>query len=399
MKFNLFPIVLLFFLIACNSKNEDFYLLFEDRGKVGMINYKGDVLLENEFKGNLRPFQSGMALYQKSKTSYFIDKQGRESTDGYMQATDFGNGYAFVVNQGEKISVIDTKFRVRKILDYDEVEGFVGNLALVTKDGLHGVINSKLNEIIPCDFAEIQISSNGEYVIGVHFEESKFQIFDSRGRLVLETKEAVFEPREGMIPYFDDGFGYLDMNGNKVIRAKREWLFVSPFVNGYSSYLEDGRWGVLDKDGRKIIRAKYYYPVIFSEDGLAVTAKREERQPKGRRTQYDYRFGYINIDDEEVIPFKYELALNFHKGKAFVNDGKYWFIIDKEGKQYGQNEYTRIGLGANVYNLHKQIEYIIGSRNISSLSSSAFVNQRERGAGESSIFASTIRVRSDYVSE
>ena len=100
----------------------------------------------------------------------------------------------------------------------------------------------------------------------------------------------------------------------KILENRRNFDFEKDDL--YLIYRE-GKWGYIDKNGNVIIKPQFPEAWRFSE-GLAAVS-------------INGLYGYINLDGEIVIDAIYEDARDFKEGLAAVSlDGLYGFI-DKEG--------------------------------------------------------------------
>ena len=90
---------------------------------------------------------------------------------------------------------------------------------------------------------------------------------------------------------------------------------------------------------------KYARLGIFA-DGRALVAKGKEFK--------DYKYGYIDINGNEVIPCQYDFAQTFHEGRAVVGIGKEFSkrkygYIDTEGKTITPIQYSSMNSFKNGY--------------------------------------------------
>lgn len=70
-----------------------------------------------------------------------------------------------------------------------------------------------------------------------------------------------------------------------------------------------------------MLTTDYDFAGPFSENGLALVEK-------------DERYGYINMDGEEVIPLQYKFAHNFNQsGLSIVNDEAAVYVINERGDE------------------------------------------------------------------
>ncbi|MCH8905302.1 MAG: WG repeat-containing protein, partial [Bacteroidetes bacterium] len=136
---------------------------------------------------------------------------------------------------------------------------------------------------------------------------------------------------EGLAAFYDGhGWGFINKEGEKKIKAKDDRTRVTNFINGYASFqVDDGTWGLIDKNGEKILRAKYDRPVVFF-NGLAAILQ-------------DGEYGFINQEgDKVIVPEFNDMGAPFVEGNAIVKDGKYFIFIDKKGLQINKNEVANV---------------------------------------------------------
>ena len=88
------------------------------------------------------------------------------------------------------------------------------------------------------------------------------------------------------------------------------------FHEGLVSVKHNGKWGFIDKEGNEAIPFDYEYAYDFSEGACAVL--------KGK-------CGYIDKQGQVIIPFNYSVAFKFHNGIASVYVGNENTYINKEG--------------------------------------------------------------------
>ena len=115
----------------------------------------------------------------------------------------------------------------------------------------------------------------------------------------------------------DKTYGFVNNQGKVVIPLKFD--YAEGFVNGLSSVSLDYSWGLIDIEGRMIIPNQYEY-VSGLSDGLI------------RASVFDgnSRYGYLNLQNEIVIPFEYSYAEDFYNGYAIVSNNGKTGVIDKD---------------------------------------------------------------------
>lgn len=121
----------------------------------------------------------------------------------------------------------------------------------------------------------------------------------------------------------------------------KQYDFISIFSEGFAAVEKNGKWGYIDMDGNEICPIKYEFPhyyykksyFLFSEGYVGVGI------PKSKFL----RFGYLNTKGEEVCSFDYTAVCDFRNGLALVRDEDFkWSVINKEFKKITKRTYDKI---------------------------------------------------------
>lgn len=124
--------------------------------------------------------------------------------------------------------------------------------------------------------------------------------------------------------------------------------YVSKFNSGFAVVRIGYKWGFIDTKGNEICPIKYEFPedkgLSAFQEGYAVVGG-----PSGKTTEILGKqcdclgFGYINTRGEEVCPFIYTAACDFHNGVAWVRDEEMkWFLINKDFETITKRGYDKI---------------------------------------------------------
>ena len=156
-------------------------------------------------------------------------------------------------------------------------------------------------------------------VAGALFLEGRF---DGQKTVEINAYESYQNPdtRKQVYVYRDDETGLrglADKDGNVIAEAK--WDSISGFENGYGiAAIANGEyedfsgepvgdidWGVIDTSGNTVIDFQFQ-GLAFSDDGSILLARMNDKS------------GYIDLQGNILIPFKYEYADVFENGYARV---------------------------------------------------------------------------------
>ena len=303
----------------------------EDRDKDwGFMDIEGNVIIEPEF--NQRPSFAinNIARTMNKKGKYeFIKIEGDkviEDDNSYDAAGMFSDGLAFVRNKNEKVQFINEDFEIVFSADAEEVGSFNSGMAhFKNDDGKWGFIDKSGSEVIKPKFDAIVAPFNEGYAIVADRKEgeNEFSIIDKGGEVVLALKDKytrVAWISNDLIAVYDDGWGYIDMEGEKVIKPDEDITYITPFKNGYASFEEENEWGLFDLEGNKVLKAKYSTPLYVMGDIIAF--------------EDDGEWGFMDIEGKEIIePDFDQVAYSFMCGNAIVKDGKHYTIIDENGEE------------------------------------------------------------------
>lgn len=261
----------------------------------------------------------------------------------------------------------------------------------VKKDGRYGCIDNDANTIMPCEYAELDISySYGESVMVTADGIKNFLSMD--GKALYDEVSA--PDSNGWTKVKADGkYGYVDQYGNVVVPAEYETLELEEFQSsGYAKLLGDGKlnfvdingnllyqqvgafgenglapvqdsegfWGYIDKNGTEVIDCYYQEANEFGSNGLA-------KVKEGRLYGYINELGVMMIQAvyEELSDFsesgvalaklgghskfidcfggkKYDYVSPFNEGIAFARENGVYFFVNENGDRINENTYDKI---------------------------------------------------------
>ena len=290
-------------------------------------------------------------------------------TTGFSQNVQ--NNSLIAVESYGKWGYIDTQGTAIVSCQFDDVEPFFNGVAKVKKDGKYGIINSNGNIIVTClydwisysdrsettnlpdGFAKVKqnqkyglINTSGDIVIPCQYDDDflfmsnglirvsqdrKYGIISQRGEIVVPCRyQSIGDYSNDMAVIRDsDHTGFINSRGEEVVPCK--YAFAGSFSEGLAAIVNDeGKIGFINLQGNVVIPCKYDRAWDFS-DGLAPVSNGNG-------------FGYINHNDELLIPYGFMEPSLFSNGCAIVrriSDGKCG-IIDTSGKTIIPFEYGSI---------------------------------------------------------
>lgn len=194
--------------------------------------------------------------------------------------------------EGSADEVLSKKAYSKAVVNYKSIDDFYEGVAIVSNDGLYGVINAKGKEIVPCQYDDLGECTNGF----MWFKEVDKDYHSFYG--YLNNKGEVIIPADyiGLGSFSDNGLARVQVMLDK---------------DGSRYDVENIPWGYINTKGEEVIAPKYQNAGDFV-DGLAPV-------------KIEGKWGYINKKEEFVLPANFDKAYVFNDGAA---------LVEKDGKEY-----------------------------------------------------------------
>lgn len=310
-----------------------------------LVNEKGEVVFQ---AGDVTPTwlepSNGTAAVCAEKDGKWgiVDSSGKciipfEYTRTYPFSD---NGLACVID-GRTYLYLNRKGETVIRLGSGEIGGsyLENGLAFVYKEGWYGVIDSKGEAVLPCEYDDVRIYPNVGLIRAVRGDTQYF--FNDYGKKVFELSDEVevcgFYDDGYSVIMKDRGFGLIDSAGRTLVEpvyaslGSYEYLMLTggrpkPTVKG--TLFKNGRlafqdastmeWGYFDEKGNKVIPAQYSFADAFASNGLALVSLEKSKSI---------------IDANGRIVFKSDNLVRGYSdnGLAPFNDGGKWGYIDSRG--------------------------------------------------------------------
>ncbi len=306
----------------------------ELNGKHGFIDRKGKVVIPFEYENESHFYKCGLARVRKNNKYGFIDKTGQvivpiefekvrdNKADELVCAMKNGK-WAFFSCDGKRL----TDFEYDKITEvsYNDRTNtyFKKGLCRVEKNSQLGYINSNFETIVP--FGKFDIAEPYQNNLAIVSKNGKYGIIDSLGTLIIPLKYDLIEHPAIYSNIFaefltnDSGkFGLLDSNGDILLENKYKEIIWDRLKRGenqqkYYIYKENGKFGAINTKGEIIIPFEYEQLSNFNYQDFTIAKK-------------NGKFGVINSFAETIIPFAYN--------SITCNERKQWcklLILEKDG--------------------------------------------------------------------
>ncbi len=322
--------------------------------KYGLINRNNDAIVSIKYDlvGN---FYSGLAVVANDIAYGFVNKNGEELIPLKLEyASDFENNYALIeVDSGK--GMINTLGATVIAPIYTWLEPFNEyGISRAKNDTAYGLLDKNGSQILPFEYDRIGFFSEGLAVVS---KNGKYGYVNTKGEFVIDLKfdfiDQVMvwgEMRNGKAKFYrDNKYGIIDSLGKEVFPAifqdvgdykKEEWVAVK----------KREKWGYSNSNLRLMIPYKYDfaqsflngYGLVKMEDGFNFINEKEERifaQSIESIQKVDTLYiiesknlkGIINSKIEAVLEVEYDVIEEYNSTYfKLIKDGSisYWNKIN-----------------------------------------------------------------------
>lgn len=271
---------------ALTNKYEDGYIVKNEDGKYGIINYNKKQVLECKYDEIKNVYGSNMYVVKEAGKVKVIDSNGNTKLESGFDEIVSIDSSNIVIKRNSKYGVVNSLGETKIEPTYEYLEyTFDGNY-IAKKDGKYGIVN--LSNETKVDFSYVNmIYMKDENFIKAEREDFKTDLIDnnlsvkvtgtiseinsSKGYIKvrengeynyynfkLEKKNAVeiFTSNTLFLAKKDGKYGYADKNGNVII----DYIYDDATEQndyGYVAVKSGGVWGALDQNGKNVISPSY----------------------------------------------------------------------------------------------------------------------------------------------
>ncbi len=293
--------------------------------KWGLIDKNGGVIIPFIYD-YVRKAENGIIWVVKDDKWGLIDESGKQLLPFiYDKVGPISMGKVWVKNENLN-AIINLKGDLIQNCNYEGITGLEYAHAIVSDgNGKCGIIDDSYNEIIPLKYDSIRLQPEG-YIYELTDEsgmvESKYVSYD--GDTIMTESQYCGRWSE------EEASEFYRLENERKDRLKDKYDSIWQFSEGLSRVRKDGKYGFIDANDNVIIPLIYSVAKNFSE-GLAAVKEGD-------------KYGYINQKGELVIDCQFNDATNFCNGYGNVrmSNKKLWGAINQEGKLVIDCKYDHI---------------------------------------------------------
>lgn len=247
----------------------------------------------------------------------------KESALEHLYPLKLSGKVEFINRNGE--TIVKTRYT-------DSLEQFSEGLLAICLDEKWGFIDSRGNEVAELQFEDAEYFSEGKAPVILN---GKLCYINTSGEIITQTDFGTgpfglglhkAKYSEGFaVVKVDSKYAYIDNTQKLAFGTVFDWAF--PFSNGYAIIKKEKEKnsfeGILKTDGSLLIEPVEFVGLRYPAEGLIPFVKEELG-----------KWGYIDYDQNIIIPPQFGKAYGFENGQAIVSIKEYhlWAIIDSNGK-------------------------------------------------------------------
>lgn len=343
--------------------------------KYGFIDKLGHEIIPCKYD-YAQDFINGISIVTMDKKQGAINEQGSIVIPCKYDAINRNDKDSLMVTiLNGKWGFLDLKGNIAIPFEYDYCCQFREGLAAIEQNGLYGFINKKGEIIIPCQYKKISQSTVfSDGLIGV-CRDVQWGYIDKTGKLVIPFQEGLTDVpfSSGLSVKYKYKYRY-EYNELLKMQTRSPYSASAAFINKegelVSDYFEanivqgfrDGycvikdkynREGLINEHGEFVIPCKYDFILNVSDNEFVVICDNNKEGIANKATgqivipiiyehinnpwdvfkegvvsvEKDDKWGFIDKNNQVVIPFIYDNASSFSEGFAVVERyGKYGYV-------------------------------------------------------------------------
>ncbi len=275
-------------IIALTDKYEDGYIVKNESGKYGLINYNRKQILDCKYTEIMHIYGSEMYIVKEENDIELVDSNGLiKLKNGFSEAVSIDNSN-IIVKSNDKYGVISSSGESVIPQEYQDLKYLFEGNYIAKKDGKYGIID--ITGKVQVDYIYNNISfSSEEGFIEAEKENGEVDLLDESfvvncsGILSeINTNLGYIKVRQnGEYKYYNfkleeknvkdvlsSNTLFLSKNNNKYGFVDKNGIVVVDYIYddateqndyGFSAVKKDGKWGAIDASGKVIVEPKYNF--------------------------------------------------------------------------------------------------------------------------------------------
>lgn len=300
------------------EKIEDYkYFVLKQKGKYGVIDAKGNIIVESKYTDVVIPNPSkDIFVCKENEKCKVINSKNKELYTKYenIDAIELKNIASDLMyeksilkfQKNGKYGLVDFNGKEVLAANYTSIEAlpYREGTVLIKKDDKCGVANMKGAEIIKCEYDKIAIDN-------YYTDTDKYKY---SGYIVGNKTQDGYR------------YGYISCKGKKLLNNEyNEITRITEIKDNNNVYLisaKNGQYG-LTKNGKEVTSNEYQSMTYESDVNLIIVEKNQ-------------KYGAVDTEGKEIIPIKYD-EINVNGLYMYAKDSLGTIVLDSNGKEVNIN--------------------------------------------------------------
>lgn len=252
------------------TDNKSGYIIKDDSGKYGIIDYSKNVILENKYDNIDKTYGNDLYVVTVGGAKKIVNKSGEDIlTQGFddIKAILKTKDEGIIYKKGDKYGVMTLSGEVKIQPEYDDLKEAKSDTFIATKAGKVGVIDINNVEKVPYNYTSIVYNEPADIYIA---EDQNYNSNVMNNN--FEIKQA------GILIEINEDKGYFKIRQNdeyKYYNFKFEEKQEKDILTTNTLFLskKDGKYGFVDKDGKVVVDYQYDDAMEQNEYGFAAVKK------------------------------------------------------------------------------------------------------------------------------
>ena len=268
------------------NKYEDGYVVKDENGNYGLINYNKKQVLECKYSQILNVCGNDLYVVRESGSLKIIDSNGETKLQDKFDTVESIDGNNIIITNNDKYGVITTDGEIKLESTYEDLSYISDENYIAKKDGKYGIINLSnetkvefnytnmiymkdenfieadredgLTDLLDSNF-QVKVSgivseintTNGYVKVRVD-NENKYYNF----RLENKSSQDIFKTNTIFLSKKDGKYGFVDKNGVVIV----DYIYDDATEQndyGYAAVKSNGKWGAIDQTGKVVVSPSY----------------------------------------------------------------------------------------------------------------------------------------------
>ena len=268
------------------NKYEDGYIVKDENGNYGLINYNKKQILECKYSEISNIYGNNMYVVKENGSLELIDSNGEVKLSNKFNKAVSIDGENIIVENNGKYGVINSAGETKIETNYEDLSYIVDGNYIAKKDGKYGIINLNNETKVDFKYTNIIYMKDENFIeadkedgytdlLNTNFEVKATgivsEINSSKGylkvregneykyynfKLESKTSQEIFLSNTLFLSKKDGKYGFVDKNGIVVV----DYIYDDATEQndyGYSAVKIDGKWGAIDQTGKVVVTPSY----------------------------------------------------------------------------------------------------------------------------------------------